>query len=67
MILLKKRNSILEKVINDLAKEQKFGQLKTADEISIIIEKPKNPEFGDFSINVSPYARIAKIARYAIN
>lgn len=28
---------------------------------TLVIEKPKNPEFGDFAVNVSPLARYAKM------
>ena len=43
-------------------KESKLGQMNVKDEFSLIIEKPKNPEFGDFAVNVSSLARMAKIA-----
>ena len=43
-------------------KESKLGQMDVKDEFSLIIEKPKNPEFGDFAVNVSSLARMAKIA-----
>ncbi len=61
-MLKEKLKNIIYSKINDLACDNKLGQLKSADEIAIIIEKPKNSDFGDFSINVSPYARVAKIA-----
>ena len=40
----------------------KLGSMGLQDEYSLIIEKPKNPDFGDFAVNVSSLARIAKIA-----
>ena len=40
----------------------KLGQMGVNDEFTLIIEKPKNPEFGDFAVNVSSLARVAKIA-----
>ena len=40
----------------------KLGQMGVNDEYSLIIEKPKNAEFGDFAVNVSSLARLAKIA-----
>ena len=40
----------------------KLGQMGVNDEFSLIIEKPKNPDFGDFAVNVSSLARVAKIA-----
>ena len=61
-MLKEKLKNIIEKAINKVANEGKLGALNNANEISIIIEKPKNPEFGDFAINVSPYARVAKIS-----
>lgn len=61
-MLKEKLKTIIEKGINQKAQEGKLGALKSAEEITIIIEKPKNADFGDFSINVSPYARIAKIS-----
>ena len=61
-MLKEKLRKIIENGINKIAEEGKLGALKSADEIAIIIEKPKNSDFGDFAINVSPYARVAKIA-----
>ncbi len=39
-----------------------LGQMNADSEFSLIIEKPKNPDFGDFAVNVSSLARSAKIA-----
>ena len=39
-----------------------LGQMNAENEYSLIMEKPKNPEFGDFAVNVSSLARSAKIA-----
>lgn len=39
-----------------------LGQMSVESEYSLIMEKPKNPEFGDFAVNVSSLARSAKIA-----
>lgn len=39
-----------------------LGQMSAESEFSLIMEKPKNPEFGDFAVNVSSLARSAKIA-----
>ena len=51
------------KVAVDKAIENgKLGQMGANDEFSLIIEKPKNPDFGDFAVNVSSLARLAKIA-----
>jgi len=40
----------------------KLGSMGLQDEYSLIIEKPKNADFGDFAVNVSSLARVAKIA-----
>ena len=40
----------------------KLGQMTVEDKFSLIIEKPKNADFGDFAVNVSSLARSAKIA-----
>ena len=61
-MLREKLRKIIERAIITKINDNKLGQLKSLDEITIIIEKPKNPEFGDFSINVSPYAKAAKIS-----
>ena len=39
-----------------------LGQMNAESEYSLIMEKPKNPDFGDFAVNVSSLARSAKIA-----
>ena len=48
--------------INKAVEAEKLGQMSVNDEFSLIIEKPKNPDFGDFAVNVSSLARVAKIA-----
>lgn len=48
--------------INKAISEGKLGQMGADSEYSLMIEKPKNPEFGDFAVNVSSLARSAKIA-----
>ncbi len=40
----------------------KLGSMGLNDEYTLVIEKPKNPDFGDFAVNVSSLARLAKIA-----
>ena len=40
----------------------KLGQMGVNDDFTLIIEKPKNANFGDFAVNVSSLARVAKIA-----
>jgi len=48
--------------IKKAIENSKLGQMGVNDEFTLIIEKPKNPEFGDFAVNVSSLARVAKIA-----
>ena len=56
--LLSEINTALEKA----CKENKVGQMTSAENVTLIIEKPKNTDFGDFAVNVSSLARDAKIA-----
>ena len=51
-----------ETAINKAIENGKLGQMGADDKYSLTIEKPKNPDFGDFAINVSSLARSAKIA-----
>lgn len=48
--------------INKAVAEGKLGQMRSDAEFSLMIEKTKNPDFGDFAVNVSSLARLAKIA-----
>lgn len=43
-------------------KENKVGQMTSAENVTLIMEKPKNADFGDFAVNVSSLAREAKFA-----
>lgn len=52
----------VEKGIKKAATAGTLGQMGAEDEFSLMVEKPKNPEFGDFAVNVSSLARSAKIA-----
>ena len=59
------KDFFLKEVDNSIKKAisaQKLGQMSESDKYSLIIEKPKNPDFGDFAVNVSSLARSAKIA-----
>ena len=59
------KDFFLSEVNNSIKKaitEGKLGQMGANDEFSLIIEKPKNADFGDFAVNVSSLARVAKIA-----
>lgn len=59
------RDYFLNKVEDALLKAieaGKLGQMTQYQRGSLIVEKPKKPDFGDFAINVSSLARNAKIA-----
>lgn len=59
------KDFFLNEVNNGIDKaiaQKELGQMETREGISLIIEKPKNPEFGDFAVNVSSLARSARIA-----
>ena len=52
----------LENAINEAINAQKLGQMSEYTKGSLVVEKPKNPDFGDLAINVSSLARSARIA-----
>ena len=52
----------VENAINEAINAQKLGQMSEYTKGSLVVEKPKNPDFGDFAINVSSLARSARIA-----
>lgn len=52
----------VESGINKAIKSGTLGQMSEYTDGSLMIEKPKNPDFGDFAVNVSSLARSAKIA-----
>jgi len=59
------KNLLLEDIelaIEKAISEKKLGSMEKYTKGSLIIEKPKNPDFGDFAVNVSSLARNAKIA-----
>lgn len=51
----------VENAINKAISANKLGEMKVF-EGTLAVEKPKNPEFGDFAINVSSLARFARLA-----
>ena len=53
---------IVNNSIKDLVKNSELGQMKEDDEIFLNVEVPKNPDFGDFAVNVASLARYAKLA-----
>ena len=52
----------VEKAIKQAAEKGKLGQLKPEDAVELNVEKTKNPEFGDYSVNVSFLAKHARLA-----
>ena len=52
----------IEDAIVEAVKANKLGQMSEYTRGSLVVEKPKNPEFGDFAVNVSSLARSARIA-----
>ncbi|MDE6138187.1 MAG: arginine--tRNA ligase, partial [Candidatus Gastranaerophilales bacterium] len=59
------RDYFLNKIENAIEKAieaGKLGQMNEYNRGALPVEKPKNPEFGDFAVNVSSLARNAKIA-----
>lgn len=52
----------IEGAIVEAVKANKLGQMSEYTRGSLVVEKPKNPEFGDFAVNVSSLARSARIA-----
>lgn len=52
----------IEKAIQEAIKSNKLGQMTEYVPGTLVVEKPKNPDFGDFAINVSSLARSARIA-----
>ena len=54
-------NSV-EKALNKAIDDGKLGEMKEYTKGTLVVERPKNPDFGDFAVNVSSLARFAKIA-----
>jgi arginyl-tRNA synthetase len=52
----------VDKGVKEAIKTGSLGQMGANDTYALVVEKPKNPEFGDFAVNVSSLARSAKIA-----
>ena len=52
----------VETALEQAVANGKVGQMSEYQRGSLIVERPKNPDFGDFAINVSSLARNAKIA-----
>jgi len=59
------KDLISEKIIEAIqkaAQNGELGQLKPEDVTELVIEKTKNPEFGDYAVNISPLSKHARIA-----
>lgn len=52
----------VENGITEAIKAGTLGQMGVNDKYTLVVEKPKNPDFGDFAVNVSSLARMARIA-----
>lgn len=52
----------VETAINKAVEANKLGQMSEYETGTLVVEKPKNPEFGDYAVNVSCLARSARIA-----
>ena len=52
----------IETAINSAIQAGKLGEMKEYTNGSLVIERPKNAEFGDYAVNVSSLARSARIA-----
>ena len=52
----------IENAILKAIEAQKLGQMSEYTKGSLVVERPKNADFGDYAVNVSSLARNAKIA-----
>lgn len=52
----------IHEAIKTASEKGELGQLKPEDVQSLPVEKTKNPEFGDYSVNVSPLSRNSRMA-----
>lgn len=52
----------VENAVKKAIKNNKLGQMNEYESDTLSVEKPKNTEFGDFAVNVSPLARFAKLS-----
>ncbi len=59
------KDYFIEQIENAILKAinaQKLGQMSEYTKGSLVVERPKNADFGDYAVNVSSLARNAKIA-----
>lgn len=52
----------IENAIEKAIKNGALGEMKEYSRGTLIIERPKNTDFGDYAVNVSSLARVARIA-----
>ena len=52
----------IENAIEEAIKANKLGQMTEYERGTLVVERPKNTDFGDYAVNVSMLARNAKIA-----
>ncbi len=52
----------IEKSLKHAISEGKVGQLLEYKDGTLVVERPKNADFGDYAVNVSSLARFAKIS-----
>ena len=53
---------LVDGAVQDAVRENKLGNMSADDEYILSPETPKNEEFGDFAVNVSSLARLARLA-----
>lgn len=53
---------ITNKAVKDAINANKLGAMSLSDEFLLNVESPKNEEFGDFAVNVSSFAKFARLA-----
>lgn len=52
----------LETALENAIKDNKLGAMQEYTKGTLTVERPKNPDFGDYAVNVSSLARFTKIA-----
>lgn len=52
----------IAQAIKTATEKGELGQLNPQDVPELIVEKTKNPEFGDYAVNISPLAKFARLA-----
>lgn len=52
----------IENALEAAVKSGKLGQMTEYTKGTLVVERPKNPDFGDYAVNVSSLARSAKTA-----